>query len=153
MGALQSKKYRLGFTLIEILVVIVILGILVSIVAPSMLNRADDARLQKVEADFRVLETALEVYRLDNYVIPTSDQGLEALVSKPAIAPLPQSWKKNGYMPRMPTDPWGSNYLYLHPAEYSGKEFDLISLGADGIRGGENENADIFNWKPNENPS
>ncbi len=141
-----KMKKQVGFSLIEIMVVMVILGLLVSIVAPNMLGRADDARIQKVTADFKAIETVLKIYRLDNYNYPTSEQGLEALVEKPTIDPIPGNWKKNGYLDNLPRDPWGRPYLYLSPAEFGSGEFDLYSLGADGVTGGEDQNADIGNW-------
>ena len=125
-----------GFSLIEILVVLVIMGLLISVVAPTVLNSADDARIQKVQADFKSIETALKIYRLDNYVYPTTEQGLEALVTP--------NFKQGGYLSELPMDPWGRPYLYLSPGEY--RETDIYSLGADGLPGGEGQNADIGNW-------
>jgi general secretion pathway protein G len=135
-----------GFSLVEILVVLVIIGLLVSIVAPNVLDRADEARVQKVHADFKSIETALKIYRLDNYNYPTSDQSLQALVTKPDIDPIPGNWKKAGYLDELPLDPWGRPYLYLSPAEFGDGDYDLYSLGADGVTGGEEQNADIGNW-------
>ena len=136
-----------GFSLVEILVVLVIIGLLVSIVAPNVLQRADEARVQKVHADFKSIETALKIYRLDNYNYPSTEQGLQALVDKPTLDPLPRNWKQGGYLEELPMDPWGRPYLYLNPAEYSDNEFDLYTLGADGVTGGEDQNADIGNWQ------
>lgn len=146
----KTRQSQQGFSLIEIMVVLVIIGLLVSIVAPNVLNRADDARAQKVKADFSNISTALKLYRLDNYNYPTSDQGLEALVDQPTIEPVPTNWKKNGYLEDLPKDPWGRPYLYLSPAEFSDNDFDLYSLGADGISGGEDQNADIGSWQASE---
>ncbi len=137
-------KRQAGFSLVEILVVLVILGLLVSVVAPTVLNQADDARVQKVYADFANIDTALKLYRLDNFVYPTSEQGLEALVSRSTLDPEPRNFKDGGYLDRVPLDPWGRPYLYLSPGENG--EYDLYSLGADGISGGENQNADFGNW-------
>ena len=134
-----------GFSLVEILVVLVIMGLLISVVAPTVLNRADEARVQKVHADFKAIETSLKIYRLDNYVYPTTEQGLEALVEASALDPVPRNFKKGGYLPEMPLDPWGRPYLYLSPGENG--EVDMYSLGADGLSGGEDQNADIGNWK------
>ena len=134
-----------GFSLVEILVVLVIMGLLISVVAPTVLNQADDARVQKVHADFKAIETALKIYRLDNYVYPTSEQGLEALVEPSSLDPEPRNFKQGGYLPELPVDPWGRPYLYLSPGEHG--EVDLYSLGADGLSGGEGQNADIGNWK------
>lgn len=134
-----------GFSLVEILVVLVIMGLLISVVAPTVLNRADDARIQKVYADFKAIETSLKIYRLDNYVYPTTEQSLEALVEPSTIDPEPRNFKTGGYLTEIPRDPWGRPYLYLSPGENG--DTDLYSLGADGISGGEGQNADIGNWK------
>jgi general secretion pathway protein G len=135
-----------GFSLIEILVVLVILGLLVSIVAPNVLNRADDARVQKASADFKSIATALKIYRLDNYVYPSSEQGLVALVEKPSLPPEPRNWKQEGYLDEVPLDPWARPYLYLSPGEHGA--FDLYSYGADGVPGGEGQNLDLGSWQP-----
>ncbi len=140
-------KQQMGFTLVEILVVLVILGLLVSVVAPTVLNQADDARVQKVYADFANIQTALKLYRLDNFVYPSSEQGLEALVTVSSLDPEPRNFKRGGYLDRVPRDPWGHKYLYLSPGEQG--EFDLYSLGADGISGGEDQNTDLGNWDEN----
>lgn len=134
-----------GFSLVEILVVLVIMGLLISIVAPTVLNRADDARIQKAQADFKAIETALKIYRLDNYVYPTTEQGLEALINASSIDPAPRNFKDGGYLAELPLDPWGRPYLYLSPGENG--EIDIYTLGADGLSGGEDQNADIGNWK------
>jgi len=144
--SMQNTSRATGFSLIEIMVVLVIIGLLVSVVAPNVLNRADDARLQKVGADFKAIETTLKIYRLDNYNYPSGEQGLQALVEEPATEPLPGNWKKGGYLESMPIDPWGRAYLYLSPAEYGEGEYDLFTLGADGVTGGEDQNADRGNW-------
>ncbi|WP_439105968.1 type II secretion system major pseudopilin GspG [Congregibacter sp.] len=134
-----------GFSLVEILVVLVIMGLLISIVAPTVLNRADDARIQKAQADFKAIETALKIYRLDNYVYPSTEQGLEALVTPSSIDPAPRNFKTGGYLAELPLDPWGRPYLYLSPGENG--EVDIYTLGADGLSGGDDQNADIGNWK------
>lgn len=139
----QSPEQN-GFSLIEILVVLVIMGLLISVVAPTVLNRADEARVQKVFADFNSIETALKIYRLDNYVYPTTEQGLEALVAPSNLEPVPRNFKPGGYLSEVPRDPWGRPYLYLQPGEQG--EVDIYSLGADGLSGGEEQNADIGNW-------
>ncbi len=128
----------------EILVVLVILGLLVSVVAPTVLNQADEARTRKVYADFANIETALKLYRLDNFVYPSSEQGLEALVSPSTLEPEPRNFLEGGYLPRIPLDPWGRPYSYLSPGENG--EFDIYSLGADGVSGGEGQNEDLGNW-------
>ncbi|WP_101757514.1 type II secretion system major pseudopilin GspG [Oceanicoccus sp. KOV_DT_Chl] len=145
LNKIQGIKQS-GFSLIEIMVVLVIIGLLVSIVAPNVLDRADEARVQKVQADFAAIATSLKMYRLDNYNYPTSEQGLEALVDKPTIDPIPGNWKKNGYLEDLPLDPWGRTYLYLSPSEFGEGEYDIYSLGADGVTGGEDQNADIGSW-------
>jgi general secretion pathway protein G len=137
------RKQR-GFSLVEILVVLVIMGLLVSVVAPTVLNRADDARVQKVYADFANIQTALKLYRLDNFVYPSTEQGLEGMVSASTLDPEPRNFKQGGYLDRLPVDPWGRPYLYLSPGENG--EFDLYSLGADGLSGGESQNTDLGNW-------
>ncbi len=137
-------KQQNGFSLVEILVVLVILGLLVSVVAPTVLNRADEARVQKVYADFANIETALKLYRLDNFNYPSTEQGLEALVAPSGLDPIPRNFKDGGYLERIPMDPWGRAYLYLSPGDNG--EFDLYSLGADGLTGGEKQNADLGNW-------
>ena len=133
-----------GFSLIEILVVLVIMGLLISVVAPTVLNSADDARIQKVQADFKSIETALKIYRLDNYVYPTTEQGLEALVTPSSLEPEPRNFKRGGYLDELQIDQRGRPYLYLSPGEY--RETDIYSMGADGLPGGEGQNADIGNW-------
>ena len=133
-----------GFSLIEILVVLVIMGLLISVVAPTVLNSADDARVQKVQADFKAIETALKIYRLDNFVYPSTEQGLVALIEPSTLEPAPRNFKDGGYLQEMPLDPWGREYLYLSPGENS--EVDLFSYGADGLPGGEGQNKDLGNW-------
>lgn len=134
-----------GFSLIEILVVLVIMGLLISVVAPTVLNSADDARVQKVQADFSAIETALKIYRLDNYVYPSTEQGLVALVEPSTLEPEPRNFKQGGYLEEVPLDPWGSEYLYMSPGENN--EVDLFSYGADGLPGGEGQNQDLGNWR------
>jgi len=133
-----------GFSLVEILVVLVIMGLLISIVAPTVIGTADDARIQKAYADFNSIETALKIYRLDNFVYPSSEQGLEALVEPSTIEPEPRNFKQGGYLSEIPLDPWGRPYLYLSPGENG--EVDIYSLGLDGVSGGEGQNGDIGNW-------
>ena len=144
----QAAGTQRGFSLVEILVVLVIMGLLISIVAPTVLNRADEARVQKVYADFKAIETALKIYRLDNYVYPTTEQGLEALVEASSLDPEPRNFKAGGYLQQLPLDPWGRPYLYLSPGEHG--EVDLYSLGADGVSGGEDQNAAVGNWREQE---
>ncbi len=141
------QKQR-GFSLIEILVVLVIMGLLISVVAPTVLNSADDARIQKVRADFKAIETALKIYRLDNYLYPSTEQGLVALVEPSSLEPEPRNFKSGGYLSEVPVDPWGREYLYLSPGENG--EVDIYSLGADGLPGGDGQNADMGNWGADE---
>jgi general secretion pathway protein G len=131
-----------GFTLIEVMVVVIILGILAAIVVPRVMDRPDVARVTKAKQDIRALESALNLYKLDNFVYPTTDQGLEALVSKPSTSPEPRNWKQ--YMDRLPKDPWGNDYQFLSPGTQG--DIDIFSLGADSAAGGEGINADIGNW-------
>ena len=133
-----------GFTLIEIMVVVVIIGILASLVAPAVIRRIDDANVTKAKHDIQSYATALNLYRMDNFRYPTTDQGLQALVTQPADANV-RNWKQGGYIDSMRKDPWGNDYHYANPGSKGG-EYDLYSLGADGEEGGEGTNADIGNW-------
>jgi general secretion pathway protein G len=130
-----------GFTLIEIMVVIVILGVLAALVVPKIMSRPDEARIVAAKQDISALQQALKLYRLDNQRYPTTEQGLNALINKPAIAPLPPNWKTGGYLERLPQDPWGNPYQYLNPGLKG--EIDILSYGADGQVGGEGVDADI----------
>ncbi|MGB1906350.1 MAG: type II secretion system major pseudopilin GspG [Spongiibacter sp.] len=134
-----------GFTLLEIMVVIVILGLLVAVVAPNVLQNQDRAMVEKARADISVLEQALDMYKLDNHVYPTTDQGLPALVRRPETSPQPKNYRSNGYIKRLPDDPWGNPYLYIQPGEHG--PYDLYSTGADGEEGGEGLASDIVNWQ------
>lgn len=133
-----------GFTLIEIMVVIVILGILAALVVPKVMSRPDEARIVAAKQDIASLSQALKLYKLDNRAYPSTDQGLTALVQKPTTSPLPPNWKAGGYVDRLPKDPWGQNYQYLQPGVRG--EIDVFSLGADGAPGGEGNDADIGSW-------
>lgn len=145
MSCKHSDRNQAGFTLIEIMVVVVILSILAAIVVPRIMDRPEQARKVKAKQDIRILENALRLYKLDNYRYPTTDQGLEALVEKPTTEPIPRKWKEGGYVDRLPEDPWGFAYQYLNPGVHG--EIDIFSLGADGKSGGEGINADIGNWQ------
>lgn len=141
---IHAKQSHRGFTLIEVMVVVVILGILAAIVVPRVLDRPDVARITKAKQDIRTLEGALNLYKLDNYVYPTTEQGIEALVAKPTTPPEPRNWKQGGYIDRMPKDPWQRPYQYLSPGTHGA--VDIFTLGADGQLGGDGPNADIGNW-------
>src|ERR1700674_5141566 len=143
-GRPHSANRAVGFTLIEILVVVVILGILAAIVVPRIMDRPDEARRVAAKADIGALVQSLKLYRLDNGNYPTTDQGLVALAQKPTNNPVPANWKQGGYPERLPKDPCGSDYQYLNPGVRG--EIDVFSLGADHARGGEGSAADIGNW-------
>jgi len=140
----QRRNRQRGFTLMEIMVVIFIIGLLIAVVAPSVLGNQDKATKQKVMADLATLEQALDMYRLDNLRFPSNEQGLAALVKKPTQEPLPRSWRSDGYVRRLPEDPWGTPYQYRMPGEHG--RVDVYSLGADGVPGGEGQDADLGNW-------
>ncbi len=136
----RGAPFRLsGFTLIEILVVVVIIGILGAVIVPNLLSRPDQARITAAQQDLRALGSALDMYRLDNFQYPSTDQGLNALVSQPSGFPEPKNWNPDGYIKALPTDPWGSPYMY----EKNDSEISVFSLGADGVEGGEGVAADI----------
>jgi general secretion pathway protein G len=139
-----ARPYAAGFTLIEIMVVVIIIGLLAAVVLPNVLGVADDARVTKAKHDISSLETALEQYKLDNYYYPTTAQGLEALVSKPAGDPQPKNYRAGGYIKSLSQDPWGNPYQYLSPGARG--EIDIFSYGADGKPGGSGGEADIGNW-------
>src|SRR5665647_970783 len=138
-----SRVRQAGFTLIELMVVLVIIGVLAALIVPNVLERADDARATAARTDVNNLLQALKLYRLDNQRYPTSEQGLQALVTKPTVAPIPPNWKP--YLDKLPNDPWGHPYQYLNPGVKG--EIDVMSFGADGQTGGEGKDADIGSWQ------
>lgn len=139
----QRSRSR-GFTLIEIMVVVVIMGILAALVVPKLMGRTDDARIIAAKQDIASLMQALKLYKLDNQRYPTTEQGLQALVQKPTTGPTPPNWKTGGYLDKLPKDPWGNPYQYLSPGVKG--EVDVFSLGADGQPGGSGVDADIGSW-------
>jgi len=139
-----TRKHSRGFTLIEIMVVVVIIGILAAIVAPNIFDQPDRARIVKAKQDIAAIETALNLYKLDNFVYPSTQQGLEALVAPPQGDPPARNWKPGGYLKSVPKDPWQNPYQYLSPGVKG--EIDIFSLGADNKPGGEGSAADIGNW-------
>ncbi|MEO8848552.1 MAG: type II secretion system major pseudopilin GspG [Casimicrobiaceae bacterium] len=140
----QHARPARGFTLIEIMVVIVILGVLAALVVPRVLDRPDEARGVAAKSDIAAIVAALKLYRLDNQRYPTSEQGLAALTAKPDAPPVPPNWKPGGYLERLPKDPWGSPYQYLNPGLKG--EIDVYSFGADRQPGGSGNDADIGSW-------
>lgn len=143
MKALQSIQTRQsGFTLIEIMVVVIIIGLLVGLIGPKVLGRAGDARITAAKSDISNIARAMDIYKLDNFSYPSTDQGIEALVRKPSGFPEARNWNPDGYLPKVPKDPWGNEYIYLSPGATGA--YDLYSLGADQSEGGEGENADVF---------
>ena len=137
-----------GFTLIEIMVVVIIIGLLAAVIVPSVMKRVDDAKVAKAKEDIQSLETALTMYYMDNSKYPTNEQGLPALTTQPTD-PSIKNWKAGGYIERISKDPWGNDYQYVFPGTH-GKAYDLFSLGADGQPGGDGINADIGNWNLNQ---
>lgn len=140
----NARNRYTGFTLIEIMVVVVILGILAALIVPKVMSRPDDAKMIAALHDVGAIVQALKLYRLDNNAYPTTDQGMQALVQRPTTQPIPPNWKSGGYLDRLPKDPWGHDYQFLNPGLHG--EIDVFSLGADGAAGGEGKNADIGSW-------
>ncbi len=133
-----------GFTLIEIMVVLIIIGLLAGIVVPRLMGRTEEAKRTKTAVQIRNLQSALDLYKLDSGNYPSTEQGLQALIEKPAIGEIPKNWKEDGYIDKIPRDAWGNNYVYISPGIHA--DFDLYSYGADGEEGGEGKNADIQSW-------
>jgi len=138
------KRNQRGFTLIEIMVVVVILGILAAIVVPRLLDEPEKARRTSAATQIRSFESALGIFKLENGFYPSTEQGLQALVTKPTDGRIPGRYKAGGYIKKIPLDPWNQPYLYLNPGVHG--DFDLFSYGLDGETGGEGENADVSNW-------
>ena len=136
-----------GFTLIELMVVIVILGILAGLLVPRIMGRPDEARQLKAKIQIEGLETALKLYKLDNGMYPDTGQGLQALIERPETEPFPKKWRKGGYLEkgRLPKDPWENDFVYLSPGIHG--DYEIISYGADGVPGGEDKNMDISSWE------
>jgi len=143
--ALTRPAIARGFTLIEILVVIVILGVLAALIVPNVISRPDEARATVAKSDIAAIMSALKLYRLDNQRYPTGEQGLAALVAKPEQPPVPPNWKPGGYLEKLPKDPWGRPYVYLNPGVRG--EVEVMSFGADGQAGGSGPDADIGSWE------
>ncbi|MBN1828103.1 MAG: type II secretion system major pseudopilin GspG [Deltaproteobacteria bacterium] len=143
---MKGRRAERGFTLIELLVVIVILGILAGLIVPRIMGRPEEARRAKARIQLESIETALKLYKLDNGVYPSTEQGLKALVEAPAVGELPKRWRDGGYLEkgRVPKDPWGNEFLYLSPGLRD--EYDLLSCGADGEQGGDGKDKDITSW-------
>jgi general secretion pathway protein G len=135
-----------GFTLIEIMVVVVILALLAALVGPRIMGRSDDAKIADAKVQIRNIESALKLFKLDNGFYPGTEQGLQALVEKPAVGQIPKNYKAEGYLEskKIPKDPWSNDYIYLSPGEHG--DYDLCSYGADGVKGGEGKDADICSW-------
>jgi len=141
----NNRQELRGFTLIEVMVVIVIIGVLAALIVPKVMSRPDEARATAARTDIASIKQALNLYKLDNHRYPNTEQGLQALVKKPTVSPIPENWKGNGYLERVPKDPWGHPYRYLQPGLHG--EIDVMSLGADGEVGGEGSDADIGSWE------
>jgi general secretion pathway protein G len=140
-----GKGRKKGFTLVEILVVVVVLGLLASLVVPRIVGRGEEAKRTATLVQIREIEQSLDLFKLDNGFYPTTEQGLAALVEKPEVSPEPRKYKDDGYMKKIPVDPWGNEYMYRCPGDHG--EFDLFSPGPDGEQGGEGDNTDITNWE------
>ena len=144
MKRIFQMREQGGFTLLEVMVVVVIIGILAALVVPKIISRPDEARVIAAKQDIASLMQALKLYRLDNQRYPTTEQGLQALSARPPTAPVPLNWKAGGYVERLPRDPWSNPYQYLSPGVQG--EIDVFSFGADGVSGGEGNDADIGSW-------
>ena len=142
-----NLKSNRGFSLIELMVVIVILGILAAFIGPRLIGRTEDAKITQTKVQIEGLETALKMYKLDNGFFPTTEQGLQALIEKPESGRVPNKWRKGGYLEKgkLPKDGWGNDFVFLSPG--ANGDYDIVSYGADGVPGGEDENKDLSNWE------
>ncbi|WP_291329312.1 type II secretion system major pseudopilin GspG [Desulfovibrio sp. UCD-KL4C] len=147
-SVLEINKNQRGFSLIELMIVIVILGLLASMLVPKIMDRPNEARVTKAKMDMKALDSALKLYKLDTGRYPTTEQGLMALIKKPDTRPVPRNYRKGGYLDSTtaPVDPWGYDYIYRSPGEED-RDYEIISLGADGMDGGEDFDADIRSWE------
>ena len=143
----QKDRSDAGFSLLELMVVVVILSVLALVIVPRVIDRPDQARAARAQADLGAITSAVNLYRLDNFNYPSSEQGLAALVTRPVSDPVPANWANKGYMDRLPIDPWGRPYQYLNPGVHG--EFDIFTYGADGTPGGDGANADLGSWSTN----
>lgn len=144
----QEHPKDAGFSLLELMVVVVILSILALVIVPRVIDRPDQARAARAQSDIAAISSAVQLYRLDNFRYPTTEQGLAALVTRPSTDPVPANWAASGYMDRLPVDPWGQPFLYLSPGVHT-KDFDIFTYGADGVTGGSGADADIGSWPAN----
>lgn len=146
---MSKRNLKKGFTLIEIIVVVVILGLLITFLGPKIFSRVDDAKVLKAKNDIKAMESALKLYKLDTGGYPTTEQGLNALIVMPDTDPIPRGWKPGGYLEaaEIPQDPWNHNFIYRSPSEIEGFDYEIISLGADGKEGGEGYDADIKSFE------
>lgn len=142
--AYRNSRQDAGFSLLELMVVVVILSILALVIVPRVIDRPDQARAARAKSDIAAISAAVNLYRLDNFRYPTTEQGLEALVTRPGSDPVPENWANGGYMDRLPQDPWGRTYQYLEPGVHGA--FDVFTYGADGVPGGSGADADIGSW-------
>lgn len=143
-SARAARSRDAGFSLLELMVVVVILSILALVIVPRVIDRPDQARAARAQSDLAAIASAVKLYRLDNFRYPTTEQGLAALVSRPSSDPVPPNWATGGYMDRLPVDPWGRPYQYLSPGVH--EDFDVFTYGADGVSGGSGADADLGSW-------